>query len=196
MRVADDSSSPAVSAPDLVLEDRRPGLGRLVGFILLFLAVATGLATFSAYPWTASLPGAALLKVAFKHVAAPTEAGATLSREELEKLPRHMRPQGSQSGVSGTRRDTTIRVLLDGQPLLEKTYRPGGLRHDGPTFVYEELTLPPGHHVLEAALAERGETDDDHAAGGHRHRLRAEMDVKDGQVLLLELSSEGTLTLR
>ena len=68
-----------------MLEDRRPGPGRLAGFILLFLAVASGLAVFSAFPWAATPPGVALLKVALKHVAAPTETGATLSREELEK---------------------------------------------------------------------------------------------------------------
>jgi hypothetical protein len=92
-------------------------------------------------------------------------------------------------------------VALDGRPLFERTYRPGGLRHDGPTFVYEELPLPPGRHVLEAVLTERGESDDDddhdHAAAGHQHhRLAADMDVRARQVFLLELSDEQMLTLR
>lgn len=178
-----------------VLEDRRPGPGRLAGFILLFLAVASGLAAFSAFPWAATPPGVALLKVAFKRVSAPAVAGAALSREELEKLPRHMRPQGGQSGTSGARRDTIVRVTLDGRPILERTYRPSGLRHDGPTFVYEELSVPLGRHVLEAALVEVGEPPGDGDAT-HRRRLTADVEVRARQVLLLELSPERTLTLR
>lgn len=178
-----------------MLEDRRPRPGRLAGFVVLFMAVAAGLAIFSSFPWAATPPGAAMLKVAFKHVSTSAEMGAVLSREELEKLPRHMRPQGGQSGASGTRRDTTLRVTLDGRPILGRTYRPGGLRHDGPTFVYEELLLPLGRHVLEAALVEVGEPPGD---GGttHRRRLTADVEVRARQVLLLELSPERTLTLR
>ena len=190
------SASPPPAAP--VLEDRRPGPGRFVGFILLFLMVAAGLAVFSAFPWVATPSDVALLKVAFKHVAAPVETSATLSREQLEKLPRHMRPPSGQTGASGTRRDTTVRVTLDGRAILEKTYRPSGLRHDGPTFVYEELTVPLGRHALKATLAERGESGDDdaHAEGAHRRRLSADVDAKSRQVLLLELSDRRELTLR
>jgi hypothetical protein len=188
-------ASSAVPTASPVLEDRRPGPGRLVGFILLFLAVAASLAVFSAFPWAASPPEVALLKVAFKHVSAPAETGAILSREELEKLPRHMRPQAGQSSVSGIRRDTTVRVALDGQLLLVRTYRPSGLRHDGPTFVYEELTMPLGRHVLEATLVEAGESHGD-ADTARGRRLTAEVDVRARQVILLELSPERTLTLR
>jgi hypothetical protein len=181
---------------DPVLENRRPGPYRLVGFVLLFLAVATGLAVFSAYPWAATPPGTALLKVAFKYVAAPAGAGVTLSREELEKLPRHMRPQGGQSSTSGTRRDTTVRVTLDGRLLLQKTYRPGGLRHDGPTFVYEELTVPLGTHFLDATLVEAGAGTAGSEVSPRGRRIAVEVKVDPGQVFLLELSDRRELTLR
>jgi hypothetical protein len=184
-----------------VLESHRPGPGRLAGFVLLLLAVAAGLAAFSAYPWAASPPGVALLKVAFKHVSAPEERGAALSHEELEKLPRHMRPQGDQTGASGRRRDTTVRVALDGRPLFERTYRPGGLRHDGPTFVYEELTLPLGRHVLDAALVEMSASEEEeeeeaHATSRRERRIVVDVEVRPGQVFLLELSNGHALTLR
>jgi len=130
-------------------------------------------------------------------LSASAETGAALSREELEKLPRHMRPQGGQSGGTRTRRETIVRVTLDGQPILEKTHRPSGLRHDGPTFVYEELVLPLGQHVLEAALAETGgpPTQGDATLSPER-RMVAEVEVESGQVLLLELSNQQELTLR
>ena len=196
MTAQDASPSPAPELPYPMLEDRRPGPGRLVGFVLLFLAVATGLAAFSAYPWAASPPGAALVKVALKHVAAPAGTETALSREELEKLPRHMRPPSGQSGTSGTRRDTKVRVAIDGQPLLEKTYRPSGLRHDGPTFVYEELTLSPGTHVLDATLLEAGAATTEPEAPQHGRRITVEVKVESGQVFLLELSDQRELVLR
>jgi len=178
-----------------ILEHRRPGPGRLAGFVGLFLAVASGLATFSAFPWAATAPDAALLKVAFKHVSGFAETGAVLSREELEKLPRHMRPEGGQQGVSRSRRDTTVRVALDGRPILQKTYRPSGFAGDGPTFVYEELALAPGRHRLEATLTEGIASARSEAPPSER-RLVAEVEVSPGEILLLELSSQQELALR
>jgi hypothetical protein len=164
---------------------------------LLFLGVASGLATFSAFPWVASPSGVALVKVAVKHVASPVEAGQTLSREELEKLPRHMRPTGGQGGESRGRRDTTVRVTLDGRPILDRTYRPSGLRGDGPTFVYEEVDLRPGRYRLEATLAEvGGPASRGDAAPLFERRFAADVDVAAGRILLLELSSHQELVLR
>jgi hypothetical protein len=119
-----------------------------------------------------------------------------LSREELEKLPRHMRPEGGLRGESGSRRDTTVRVTLDGRPVLEKTYRPSGLRADGPTFVYEEVDLPPGLHRLDATLAEARGSGGSGATSPPERRLLTEVEVSPGQVLLLELSSQQEMTLR
>jgi hypothetical protein len=180
-----------------LLEDRRPGPRRLAGFVGLFLTVASGLAVFSAFPWAASPPGAALLKLAFRHVATRADAAAVLSREELEKLPRHMRPPGGAGVGAGPRRDTVLRVMLDGRPLLERGYRPSGLRHDGPTFVYEELPLSPGRHRLEATLAESSRPPDPGGvASAVERRLTADVEVRPEQVLLLELSAERELILR
>ncbi len=88
-------------------------------------------------------------------------------------------------------------MTLDGRPLLDRTYRPSGLRHDGPTFVYEELPLSPGRHRLEATLAEssRPPAHGD-AASGIEQRMTADVEVRPEQVLLLELSTERELILR
>jgi hypothetical protein len=180
-----------------LLENRRPGPGRIAGFVALFLAVASGLAVFSAFPWAASPPGVALLKVALKHVSAPVEAAAVLSPEELAKLPRHMRPAGGQGGERRGRRDTVVRVTLDGRPVLERTYRPSGLRSDGPTFVYEEVELRPGRYRIEASLAETGGPPARSGATAPlERRVDADVDVASGEVLLLELSGQRELTLR
>jgi hypothetical protein len=108
-----------------------------------------------------------------------------------------MRPAGGQGGESRGRRDTTVRVTLDGRPVLDRTYRPGGLRGDGPTFVYEEVPLRPGRYRLEATLAETGgpATRSD-APPLFARGFAADVDVAPGRVLLLELSNQQDLVLR
>jgi hypothetical protein len=197
---APESPVPAIASGGAgapLLEHRRPGAGRLGGFVLLLLTVSAGLAVFSAFPWVATPPGVALLKVALKHVATANDPGVTLSHEELEKLPRHMRPQGGVTGAGGPRRDTTVRVTLDGRAVLERTYRPTGLRGDGPTFVYEEVALRPGRYHLEAFLTEAGGPGTRRDAPSPlERRFEADVDVTPGRVLLLELSGQQELILR
>ena len=177
------------------VEDRRPRPGRLAGFALLLGAVSWGLGALAAYPWAASDPGAAMIRVAFKHVAAFEHAGPARSAEEIAKLPRHMRPTSPERAQTGRRVDTVLRVELDGRVLLERRYSPGGLRGDGPTFAYEELAVRPGRYRLGVTLA-------DGAAGGaagaapRRWQLDEEVVIGPGQALLVEFSEDTGLIRR
>jgi hypothetical protein len=175
-----------------MLEPRRPSPARLVGFALLLGLTSWGLGALAAWPWPASDPGAAVLRVAFKHVAAFEEAAPARSAEELARLPRHMRPTAPEGARTGRRVDTTLTVVVDGRTLLDRRYRPGGLRHDGPTFGYEELAVSPGRRTVEVVLA------DAPAAGRtpRRWQLRQELDIRPGQAPLVELSEASGLTLR
>ena len=103
-----------------VLETRSLSPGRLVGFVLLLSGVSLGLCVFSAFPWTGSPPGAAVMRVAFKHVGAYEQAAAALSPEEIAKLPRHMRPASQERARTGRRVESHLRVEVDGRPLLDR----------------------------------------------------------------------------
>jgi hypothetical protein len=88
-------------------------------------------------------------------------------------------------------------VAVDGRLVLDRTYRPGGLRGDGPTFVYEEIALVPGRRRFEATLAEGGVLSPPaDATAGPGRRIVTEIEVEPGQVLLLELSGQQELILR
>jgi hypothetical protein len=177
------------------IEDRRPRLGRLAGFALLLSAVSWGLGAFAAHPWTASAPDAAMIRISFKHVAAFEHEGPGLSKEEIEKLPRHMRPTSPERGRTGRRVGTVLSVRLDGRPLLERQYSPGGLRHDGPTFAYEEAAVRPGRHRLEVVLADEGGTQAG-SPGPLRWRLDEEIAIAGGQVVLIEFTEDTGLVRR
>jgi len=175
--------------------------------LFLLFALAVGLGTAAAtqamglsVALGAFLAGLIISESDYAHEALARQTGHLTPRlwvAELEKLPRHMRPQGGEGRGGGPRRDTVLRVTLDGRRLLERVYRPGGVRHDGPTFVYEELPLSPGVHRLEATLAEasRSPASGGAASAGER-RLAADVEVRPEQVLLLELSAEHGLVLR
>jgi hypothetical protein len=185
-----------VTAP--VFESRRPSIGRVVGFALLLAVVSWGLGAFAAAPWRASDPGEAMIRVAFKHVAAFEHASPARSREDIEKLPRHMRPTTPERAQTGRRVDTALRLELDGRVMLERRYSPGGLRRDGPTFAYEELTVRPGRYLLRVILAdetgEAGRPGDPAAA--RRWQLEQEVVIGRGQALLVEFSEDTGLIRR
>ena len=177
-----------------MVEDRRPRPGRLLGFVLVLSAVAWGLGAFAAYPWAASAPDAAMIRVAFKHVAAFEHEAQARSREEIEKLPRHMRPTSPDRARTGRRVDTLLRVELDGRVLLARHYSPGGLRHDGPTFAYEELVVRPGRYQLRVTLAD--EIAEQPGAPARRWQLDEEVVVGRGQAMLVEYAEDTGLVRR
>lgn len=178
-----------------ILQPRRPPLPKLIGFTVLLCAVSWGLGAFAAYPWRASDPGAAVVRVAFRHVSVFAEAGAQRSQEEIEKLPRHMRPLSPERGRTGRRLDTILRLEVDGRSLLERTYSPSGLRHDGPAFAYEEVPVAPGRHSLVVHLAEAVPA----GAEGRQPRrweVRQDVDVPPGRALLVEFSETTGIVIR
>ena len=174
-----------------IVESRRPSWGRLAGCLALLVVVSWGLGAFAAFPLMLSGEEEAVLVIAFKHVAAFEREDRGRSSEEMEKLPRHMRPQNPERSRTGKRVDTLLQVELDGRRLIEKTFRPSGLRHDGPTFAYEELAVSPGRHRLVVSLADAGGPE----KGSRRWRFEKEVEIRPSQVLLVEFSEEAGLTL-
>lgn len=174
------------------VESRRPSLARLLGFAILLAAVSWALGTFSAWPWVASEPGTAVIRVAFKHVAAFEEEGLALSKEELERLPRHMRPQNAERSRTGRRVETALRLAVDGRPALDRRYAPGGLRRDGPTFGDEAVTVPPGRRLVAVELIDGVAA---RAGAGRSWRLDDTIDVRPGQAVLIEFTDEGGLRI-
>lgn len=183
-----------------VVEDGRPPLGKILGFVAFFLAISWGLSSLAGFPWMASDPGSAMLKVSFKYTPPFKVEQAGLTEAEIRKLPVHMRPTNPARAVTGERKDTVLELELDGRPLLKRVYRPVGLRRDGPSYAYEEIPLPPGTHTLRARLGDREPSAPvkGQEEGGDRRgwSIQKKATVAPGQVLLLEFQEEAGFTLR
>lgn len=163
-----------------VVPDRRPGRPRLAAFALVLLGVSWLLATFSAWPWAATPPGAAVLRVSVKAVT-PLSAPA-VPRSDAGSLPVHMRPLDASRPLTGRRSDAVLSVEVDGATVLTRTYHPTGLRRDGPVYGYEEVPLAPGHHAVQATLTDRGAA----VAGSWTWSVAGAVTVRSGEAPLLE----------
>lgn len=91
----------------------------------------------------------ALLRVAWSARPERVESCRTLSEEELEKLPAHMRQRVVCEGTTARYR---LDILRDGQPLSSTVLRGGGLRHDRQLYAFQELPVPHGSSTFEVTL--------------------------------------------
>jgi len=128
---------------------------------IIMAAIATVLITAAVIipiniPYTPSVGSKPQLIVSFKHAGA--EKGArTLSREELEKLPVHMRnPTVRERGRS----DVRLKVTVDGEPLVNRSYSPGGFMDDGLSIALERLPMEEGEHLVVVALGDSPDEND------------------------------------
>lgn len=160
----------------------RPGPARLAAFVALLATVSWGLGALAAWPWTVNPPGAAVLRVSLRHVTRFVE-GSRYEPAEIEKLPRHMRPLDGTRPTTGRRADATLAVVIDGQTVFSRAYRPTGLRRDGPVYAYEEIPLAAGRRVIGVVLAEQGG-----AQGPRQWVLTRGIEIVPGQAPLVEFS--------
>ena len=162
-----------------VVPARRPGAGRIVGFVVLLAAIAWGLGALAAWPWRASAPTGAIVRISVRHVSGFAGAVERRSPEELARLPAHMRPLDAGRPATARRSDTQLIVTIDGTTVLERAYRPTGFRRDGPIYGYEERRVAAGRHVVTVTLADVG-------TASHTWTASRALEIADGAAPLFE----------
>lgn len=80
------------------------------------------------------------------------EVCRTLSKEELESRPEHMRRRVECDGKFAT---YTLRVQVDDRTVGEAVIHGAGLRHDRPIFLLREFPVPPGAHRMRVSFTRR-----------------------------------------
>jgi hypothetical protein len=102
---------------------------------------------------------------------------AVLTGPELAELPPEEQARYLEQQQAQGRYPTRLRLEVDGQVLLEASYRAVGLRQEGSAFAYEQFVLPAGPHQLRLSF--------DDAGGELAPVLEQAVDLADGQVLTL-----------
>lgn len=93
-----------------------------------------------------------MLVVSFKHPGQIIDMGGKLSEEELQKLPRHMRPQNA---VTDRKRvPVRMKVYVDGKIHVERSYPPKGIWSDGNSVAIERLPVGEGLHKVRVEISD------------------------------------------
>ena len=88
--------------------------------------------------------------VSFHHAGAVMEA-RKLTKEEIDKRLPHMR---AQVNVSRQRAPVRLRVRLDGEVALDRSFAAKGLSHDGASVGLVRLPVTPGMRTVRVEIAD------------------------------------------
>ena len=133
----------------------------------LALGMTLALGWLSQVPYDAAGDAESMVRLAWRTRGTRVEECRRLTREELERLPVHMRRDEVCEGRTLPYR---LVVVLDGQTAVDEDVYPSGARADRPLYVYRELPLRPGWHDLDIAFT-RAPVARDTARGAGGERL-------------------------
>ena len=119
-------------------------LNRLIGLAIALAATLT-LASASSVRMRAHASQDAVLRLAWTAHPERVEDCRAQSEEALAKLPPHMRQAVICEGTTASYR---LVVRRDGAVILDQIVRGGGLRHDRPLYVFQDVPVPAGESAI------------------------------------------------
>jgi hypothetical protein len=128
---------------------------QITGAIALTIVLSAVTFAFSNLPYRTPHSSQPELVVSFNHSGVLLEA-RQLNKEEMAKRLPHMR---AQVNVTRERVPVRLRVQVDGRTLLDQSYQPKGLSHDGPSMAVARLPISPGRHEIRVELADAADPD-------------------------------------
>jgi hypothetical protein len=120
---------------------------------LAALALIFGAAIAANRPASAVTPQQGQLRIAINHHGQLLAQARNLAPDVVARLPAGVDPA---LVLGGERFPVQVRVLVDGLPVIERAYRPGGLRREGSVYGIETWWLAPGAYLVEIGLMEDG----------------------------------------
>lgn len=155
---------------------------RIGGQVLLYAAFAAFVGVFSVWPAYRHLdPDQALLRLSFKHAGKFATDCRERTAEELARMPPQLR---TAQDCQRERSPVRIRVELDGRALYDESFAPAGLRRDGAASGYHRLPIAAGGHVI------RVQVNDDVRVSGFNYERQARVDLRPGQVVLVDFIAD------
>ncbi|MBI5044153.1 MAG: hypothetical protein HZC10_10090, partial [Nitrospirae bacterium] len=100
--------------------------------------------------------------------------------EETNKVPMQLIKMGD---CSRERHPVYIEARIDGELKLVKSYRPTGIKKDGPSFAFERISLPPGQHEIDIRMRDSGEKD------SFEYTYKEKIKFESGKMIPLDFDS-------
>jgi len=110
---------------------------------VMAIAVLAVLRLLSFAPYTAERDVGAVLRFAWRARGERVRECRQLTREELERLPLHMR---EEEVCEGRLIPYRLVVVVDSVQVIDRLVRGAGARQDLPLYVFQDLAIQPGAH--------------------------------------------------
>lgn len=107
--------------------------------------------------WGVPRPESPEIVVSFKHPGSVGETCRTLTEAEKAAMPIHMR---RDKVCDRGRVPVRLRVTVDGEVAVERSYAPQGIWSDGNSVAMERIPVAPGRRRVEVAIGETGDADE------------------------------------
>jgi hypothetical protein len=174
-------------------------LARVASLILLVL-LGAGILCLSKLSYTFSDPALSLLKLSIKHTSKRVvECDETALLKERAEMYKKMLKETKRARMkieklgecSRERHPIYVELFIGGKKKLEGTYKPGGLRNDGPSFAYGNFKVTPGTRNIIVKLRDSGKVQ------GFDYVLDETVSFEPGYVHVIEFKrAKGGLYLR
>jgi len=97
------------------------------------------------------------LVVSFKHPGQTAQQCRPLTEEEIRARPAHMRPKEICTRQRATVR---MRISLDGNEIVNRSYEPRGVWKDGNSIAIERFAVPEGEHRVRVEIGDTPKPDE------------------------------------
>lgn len=101
-------------------------------------------------------------------------------RESLRKTKRAKMELGKLGECSRERHPVYVELYIDNEKMLGKSYKPGGIKRDGPSFAYEKFPVRPG--VRKVLVRMRDSAD----GGRFDYSLEEDVEFKAGHIRMID----------
>ncbi len=128
---------------------------RYLGTGLVILLFTFLISILFIQPASNTLPAQGQMRIVINHGGQLLSNANNLDPEVAAKLPDNIDPA---MVLGGERFPVLLRVVVDGDTILETIYEPRGLRHEGAIFGQEAIWLEPGVYDVEISLQDDGNT--------------------------------------
>ena len=162
---------------------------RTIGQVIAYTLFALVIGVFATWPPVQLLErDQALLRLSFAH---PGKVSTDCRRRTPEELARMQPQMRTPLDCQRERSPVQVRVVLDERVLIDRVYPPAVLARDGASSGYWRAPIAAGTHRLAVTLS------DDVRPGAPVYERTANLDVRPGQIVLIDFKPEqGGIVIR